>query len=178
MKITHFLNFWPPPSPSSPILLNRLMEWHHLFASPPLGKNPKIIPINNASFKTFNWIPLAAIVVINVIRGAGIEPVLHILTNEMFPMEIRTLSIGITQSAFLISGFVSVKIFPTLENAIGLGHVCVIYSSICFLVILWGSFTIPDNRGKSLVKVEENTRKITSGSRNIMMSTVINGVGK
>ena len=96
----------------------------------------------------------------------------------MFPMAIRTLSIGITQSAFLISGFVSVKIFPTLENAIGLGYVCVIYSSICFLVILWGSFTIPDNRGKSLVKVEENTRKITSGSRNIMMSTVINGVGK
>ena len=52
------------------------------------------------------------------------------------------------------------KIFPTLENAIGLGYVCVIYSSICFLVILWGSFTIPDNRGKSLVKVEESARKI------------------
>ena len=130
------------------------------------------MPINNTLFKTFSWIPLAAIVVINVIRGAGIEPVLHILTNEMFPMEIRTLSIGITQSAFLISGFVSVKIFPTLENAIGLGYVCVIYSCICFLVILWGAFTIPDNRGKSLVKVEENSRKITSGSRNIMMSTL------
>ena len=134
------------------------------FCFPPLGKNPKIIPINNASFKTFNWIPLAAIVVINVIRGAGIEPVLHILTNEMFPMAIRTLSIGITQSAFLISGFVSVKIFPTLENAMGLGYVCVIYSFICVLVILWGLFTIPDNRGKSLVKVEENTRKIMTST--------------
>ena len=149
-------------------------------APSPLGKNPKIIPINNASFKTFNWIPLAAIVVINVIRGAGIEPVLHILTNEMFPMAIRTLSIGITQSAFLISGFVSVKIFPTLENAMGLGYVCVIYSFICFLVILWGLFTIPDNRGKSLAKVEESARKMRPlfcnysihAPRNIMMSTL------
>ena len=62
----------------------------------------------------------------------------------------------------------------------GLGYVCVMYSFICFLVILWGLFTIPDNRGKSLAKVEESARKMRplfcnysiNAPRNIMMSTL------
>ena len=125
--------------------------------------------IENASHATsiefFSWIPLVGIIIINVLRGAGIEPVIHILINEMFPTEIRTLAIGVTQSAFLVSGFTSVKIFPALKELLGLDGICLLYSSVSFLVILWGAYTIPDNRGKSLVKVEENIAKI-------MMSTI------
>ena len=125
--------------------------------------------IENASHATsielFSWIPLVGIIIINVLRGAGIEPVIHILINEMFPTEIRTLAIGVTQSAFLVSGFTSVKIFPALKELLGLDGICLLYSSVSFLVILWGAYTIPDNRGKSLVKVEENLAKI-------MMSTI------
>ena len=33
--VTHFLRFLTPPSPLSPILLNRLMELCHLLADPP-----------------------------------------------------------------------------------------------------------------------------------------------
>ena len=115
---------------------------------------------NNDTIELFSWIPLVGMTMVNVLRGAGIEPVIHILINEMFPTEIRTLSIGLTQSAFLISGFITVKTFPALEESIGLGGVCLLYSSICFLLLLWGTYTIPDNRGKSLVKVEENSAKI------------------
>ena len=58
-----------------------------------------------SNIELFSWIPLVGIIIINVLRGAGIEPVIHILLNEMFPTEIRTLAIGITQSGFLLSGF-------------------------------------------------------------------------
>ena len=34
--LTHFLIFLTPPSPLSPVLLNRLMELRHLLADPPL----------------------------------------------------------------------------------------------------------------------------------------------
>ena len=134
------------------------------------GTSPKSdAEIENASHATsielFSWIPLVGIIIINVLRGAGIEPVIHILINEMFPTEIRTLAIGVTQSAFLVSGFTSVKIFPALKELLGLDGICLLYSSVSFLVILWGAYTIPDNRGKSLVKVEENLAKI-------MMSTL------
>ena len=113
-----------------------------------------------SNIELFSWIPLVGIIIINVLRGAGIEPVIHILINEMFPTEIRTLAIGITQSGFLLSGFTSVKMFPTLKESLGLDGTCLLYSLISFFVILWGAYTIPDNRGKSLVKVEENITKI------------------
>ena len=116
--------------------------------------------IESSNIELFSWIPLVGIIIINVLRGAGIEPVIHILLNEMFPTEIRTLAIGITQSGFLLSGFTSVKMFPTLKESLGLDGTCLLYSLISFFVILWGAYTIPDNRGKSLVKVEENITKI------------------
>ena len=34
-NVTHFLRFLTPSSPLSPILLNRLMELHHLLEDPP-----------------------------------------------------------------------------------------------------------------------------------------------
>ena len=79
--------------------------------------------------------------------------------NEMFPTDIRTLSIGITQSTFLMSAFISVKVFPELRNLIGMPGLCILYSSVSVLLIIWGALTIPDNRGKSLVKVEESHEK-------------------
>ena len=33
--------------------------------------------------------------------------------------------------------------------------ICCLFSVFALILIIWGAFTIPDNRGKSLVKVEE-----------------------
>ena len=92
-------------------------------------------------------------------RSAAILPMMNTLMNELYPTEIRTLSIGITQSALLISGFVTVKVFPDLKELIGLPSLCIFYFFIGVLMIIWGAISIPDNRGKSLVKVEEQQEK-------------------
>ena len=136
------------------------IKQYHYYETTPEVENQLTGNDSSSTIEMFNWIPLVGMIMVNVLRGAGIEPVIHILINEMFPTEIRTLSIGLTQSAFLISGFTTVKTFPALEESIGLGGVCLLYASICFLLLLWGAYTIPDNRGKSLVKVEENSAKI------------------
>ena len=44
-------------------------------------------------------------------------------------------------------------------HPIGLSNCCFLYGSVGILNFLWGLFTIPDNRGKSLVKVEETYEK-------------------
>ena len=104
---------------------------------------------------TFSWIPLAMIVIIVIMRASGILPISHILMNELYPTEIRTQSIGVTQSIFLLSGSFGVKLFPELKDALGMYGLCFLYTLVGFLSALWGFLTIPDNRGKSLVKVEE-----------------------
>ena len=42
-----------------------------------------------------------------------------------------------------------------MKNTIGLSNCFFLYGSVGILNFLWGLITIPDNRGKSLVKVEE-----------------------
>jgi hypothetical protein len=104
----------------------------------------------------FGWIPLTMMIVMVVARSAGILPVMHVLLNELFPTDIRTQSIGVTQSISLMFGAAGVKLFPNINNMIGFHGTCMIYSLVTFFSVLWGAITIPDNRGKSLVKVEEH----------------------
>ena len=59
----------------------------------------------------------------------------------------------------LASGCSSVKVFPELKGLIGLPGLCTIYSIAGIVAMIWGALTIPDNRGKSLVKVEESLEK-------------------
>ena len=50
--------------------------------------------LKEETLEKFSWIPLVFIGTLIILRGVGIMPVLHILINEMYPTDIRTLSIG------------------------------------------------------------------------------------
>ena len=65
------------------------------------------------------------------------------------------LCVGVTQSIFMLSGSFGVKLFPQLMDVLGMYGLCFLYTFMGFFSALWGLLTIPDNRGKSLVKVEE-----------------------
>jgi len=116
----------------------------------------------------FGWIPLASITVQIIMRSGGILPVMNTLMNELFPTEIRTSSIGICQCLTLTCGFVTIKVFQDLIKLISLSGVCIIYGSIGVIAIIWAAMFIPDNRGKSLVKIEalQNTVKIALATVN------------
>ena len=115
------------------------------------------LPIVHQYIKSLGWIPIVFIGLLILVRGIGIMPVLHILLNEMFPTDIRTLSIGISQSMNLLSGCISVKSFPALLELIGLEGMCLLYALISGFCLVWAALTIPDNRGKTLAKIEEST---------------------
>ena len=79
--------------------------------------------------------------------SAGIVPILYTLMSELFPTEIRTQAIGITEALYLASEGVGVKLFPEMKNSMGLCGVCLLYASMGYLNVFWGGLTIPDNRG-------------------------------
>ena len=105
--------------------------------------------------KEFSWVPLIMVITVVIMRSSGILPILHTLMAEVYPTEIRTQAIGITQACFLASGAFGVKFFPEMKLGMGLYGLCFLYTGFGILNCLWGIYTIPDNRGKSLVKVEE-----------------------
>lgn len=105
--------------------------------------------------ESIGWVPLTMIISMVLMRSIGILPVMHVMLNELYPTEIRTQAIGITQSVMLSVGAAGVKMFPDMKNAMGLYGVCCIYAFFSLLCTVWGFIKIPDNRGMSLVKVEE-----------------------
>ena len=48
-----------------------------------------------------------------------------------------------------------------MKNAMDIYGVCFLHAGIAMFNCILGAFTIPDNRGRSLVKVEENYKKKT-----------------
>ena len=96
------------------------------------------------------WIPVTSIVLQSIMRSVGIFPVLRPLLMEVYPMEIRTLGIGLTQSTFIFTGFVAVKSFKAVEGAIGLSGLSFFWAVINAIIGVYGYFVIPDNRGKIL----------------------------
>ena len=72
-----------------------------------------------SSLEKVSWIPLAVIVITIWTRNAGILPILHNLIAELYPTDIRTQSIGITQAIFLVGGATCLKFFPDMKTAIG-----------------------------------------------------------
>jgi hypothetical protein len=103
----------------------------------------------------FGWIPLVMVIIMVVMRAAGILPVMHVLLAELYPTDIRTQAIGVTRSITLLFGAAGVKLFPNMLNGIGFHGACIVYTSVSFILVMWAAFIIPDNRGMSLVKVEE-----------------------
>ena len=74
---------------------------------------------------------------------------------------IRTQAIGIVQASDWGFGALSVKFFPQMKDYLSFHGLFFLYGAIGFVSCLWGLKTIPDNRGKSLVKVEEMYEKKT-----------------
>ena len=103
----------------------------------------------------FSWIPLSMVLVQVAMNAIGILPVLHTLLSEVFPTDIRTQSIGLCQSTFLATEALSIQFFPQIKNFMSLHGLLFMYGASALISCLWGLKTIPDNRGKSLIKVEE-----------------------
>ena len=88
--------------------------------------------------------------------------------GELFPSDIRSLSIGLTQSAALGFGTANILIYSYLIEYLEFFGTFYFYATIQFVALIWGFFMIPENRGLSLAKVEENFEKVNNKEKDAM----------
>ena len=62
------------------------------------------------------------------------------------------------------SGALSVTVFPQMSNFLSFHGLFFLYGAAGIINCLWALKTIPDNRGKSLTKVEEMYEKKSDGN--------------
>jgi MFS family permease len=102
----------------------------------------------------FGWLPIVFVTCLVSAHSIGVYPVLQILMGELFPSDIRSLAIGLTLSAVLCMSTANILVYPYLIESFQFHGTFYFYAVTSFMTMLWGVFTIPDNRGLSLAKVE------------------------
>ena len=80
---------------------------------------------------------------------------ISILGSELYPTEIRTQATGITKSFKFLLACSAALVFLPMKRYIHLFGVFYYFTAISGICTIWGYMTIPETRGKSLVKIEE-----------------------
>ena len=111
---------------------------------------------DSSSLDYVSWLSLFFITFIVTAQSAGCIPCIQMLLAEVFPSDIRSLSMGLTYSFSMGMGAANILIYPYLIEGLHFYGTYYFYAAVTCLAITWGWFTIPDNRGLSLAKVEAN----------------------
>ncbi len=111
--------------------------------------------LNDSFLDNLGWLPLVFVISCISAYGIGVNPVLQVLSSELYPSDIRSLAIGVTLSLARCVETANVLAYPLLVETFSFYGAFYFYACTALLAMLWGFFTIPDNRGLSLAKVEE-----------------------
>ncbi len=117
--------------------------------------------LNNNFLDNLGWLPLVFVTTCISAYAVGIYPVQQVLAGEVFPSDIRSLAIGVTLCLAKCLETINVLVYPLLVESFNFYGAFFIYACVVLATMLWGFFTIPDNRGLSLAKVEEKLSSAT-----------------
>lgn len=85
----------------------------------------------------------------------SIGPITWVLLSEIFPNNLRSIAMALCTAVLWIASFVLTYTFPFLNSGLGTGGTFMLYAVICVLGFAFILKKIPETKGKSLEKLEE-----------------------
>lgn len=102
------------------------------------------------------WVTVGSLIMYIICFAMSLGPIGWIIVSEVFPLKIRGIAMSIcTVSNFAFNFFV-VYSFPILLEKIGGAYTFWGFGIVSFLCILFTYFLVPETKGISLEKIEEN----------------------
>ena len=100
------------------------------------------------------WVPLFGFIIITLCH-----PILHgvilVLIGELFPTDIRTVSIGIVRGLQYLVLAIATKLFPILSEWLHFYSLNYYYAAFALALTIWGMATIKNIDRLSLVEIEQ-----------------------
>ena len=100
-----------------------------------------------------SWVPLLGFIVITICLPI-IYGIILILVGELFPTEIRSISIGVVRGVQYLVLALSTELFPILSDSIHFYGLNYYYAAFALTLTIWGMKTIKDIDHLSLVEIE------------------------
>uniref|UniRef100_UPI00398F66BB solute carrier family 2, facilitated glucose transporter member 8 n=1 Tax=Pristiophorus japonicus TaxID=55135 RepID=UPI00398F66BB len=116
-----------------------------------------ILTVQNSVSETVNaptWLPLVCLVVFIAGFALGCGPIPWLVMSEIFPVRARGLASGACVLANWSTAFLVTKEFHDLVENITQYGTFWLFSSFCFMNLLFTIFFVPETKGKTLEQIE------------------------
>lgn len=102
----------------------------------------------------FHWLPVACMVLAVVSSAMGITSLTFVCLVESFPIKMRSVGVTIGNLAVNIFAFVAVKMFPIVNEIIGLHGNFAFFAISCMIGCLFIVLFVPETKDKDLNVLE------------------------
>lgn len=121
-----------------------------------LGAVFEFAPLLGGSLK---WVAISSIIVYVASFACSLGPVGWILVSEILPLKIRGFAMSACTVANFVINFMVVLSFLPLVQTIGEAYTFWMYSGIAVACLFFTYYMIPETKGASLEKIEQNWQK-------------------
>merc|ERR1711892_990536 len=115
----------------------------------------------------FAWVPLFCVIAVSAAMSLGFQSIIQLLSAESFPTEIRSYASGLCGAFTALNMFGATRLYPYFIESLGFYGTFWMYGGVMVLETIYGAFSIPENKGQSLVKTEDkmvNNKKVETGN--------------
>ncbi|XP_018320194.1 facilitated trehalose transporter Tret1-like [Agrilus planipennis] len=110
---------------------------------------------NDHDVSNIGWLPVVSMIAYIITYNFGFGPLPWTVMGEVFPANVKAAASTITASFCWIMGFVVVRFFGNLQDAVGLGMTYWIFSAFCFVAIFFTLFFVIETKGKTFAEIQE-----------------------
>ena len=102
------------------------------------------------------WLAVAAIIGFICSFAYSMGPVAWVLVSEIFPLEAKGFLMTFPVATNFICNIIVNALFPVMTKNMGTGITFAIFGLICVISVIFVWFLVPETKGISLEKIEEN----------------------
>lgn len=106
--------------------------------------------------ENLKWVTVGGLITYIVCFAVSLGPVCWILVSEVFPLKIRGVAMSICSVSNFVFNFFVISSFPVLLNRVGGTITFCGFAFVSLLCIIFVYFYVPETKGISLEKIEEN----------------------
>lgn len=113
----------------------------------------------NEQLRSLYEIPLTLFILYVMCIMVGLNPLVWVLTGEMFPLRYRSTGSGLVSFFNFVFLFVSVKTMPGLFEVLGEHGVFFMFGMCCFVGTVLLTIFLPETRNRTLQEIEDSYDK-------------------
>jgi len=124
-----------------------------------LGLSVYLLEGDGEKSAVLDVLPLLSVIIIAIGYQCGLGPIPWSYTAELFPVDLRGVLSGISQTIANLYIFLVLKTFPAVQEGLTIPGSYWFFAGVGVLAAIYGATILPDTQGKTLAEVSDYFNK-------------------